>query len=89
MPSLPDFDGGGIAEERQYRAKSLQAGLHAFESARRTNVDLLRSLPQVGWARGGVQAGVGEVSLADVPRMMRDHDASHRAEILAWARARR
>jgi hypothetical protein len=28
---------------------------------------------------------VGEVALADVPRMMRDHDASHTAEIIAWS----
>jgi hypothetical protein len=27
---------------------------------------------------------VGEVDLADVLRMMAEHDASHRAEIAAW-----
>jgi hypothetical protein len=88
LPSLPDFDGGPIAEERQYRTRSLQAGLQAFELARHTNLDLLRSMPQAGWTRRGVQAGVGRVTLADLPRMMREHDASHRAEILAWVEAR-
>jgi hypothetical protein len=28
-------------------------------------------------------AGIGPVTVADVPRMMLEHDAGHRAEILA------
>lgn len=87
-PSLPDFEGDRIAEERQYRSKSLEEGLQAFTAARRTTMALLRSVTEAQWARGGVQDGVGEIRLADVPRMMREHDASHQAEILAWLEAR-
>jgi hypothetical protein len=87
MPSLPDFDGGRIAEEREYRTKSLQEGLRAFETARRTNLAQLRSIPESEWMRAGVQAGVGAITLAALPRMMQEHDASHQAEILAWVRA--
>jgi hypothetical protein len=32
-------------------------------------------------ARGATQAGVGRITLADVPRMMADHDRGHRLEI--------
>lgn len=51
------------------------------------NLALLRSVPASAWSRRGVQEGVGEVTLADVVRGMREHDASHRTEIAAWRNA--
>lgn len=81
-PHLADFDGDTIAEARQYRLKSLHEGLRAFRAARQANVALLRSVPEAAWSRSGTQEGVGALTLADVPRMMRAHDASHEAEIL-------
>lgn len=83
-PFLPDFDGARVARERDYRAKSLAQGLEAFRAARDSNVALLRSVPDEAWSRGGVQEGVGELILSEIPRLMREHDASHRAEIIAW-----
>jgi hypothetical protein len=86
-PFLPDFDGARIARERNYRAKGLAEGLRAFRDARQSNLKLLRGVSEVDWSRGGVQEGVGEVTLADVARLMHDHDASHQAEIVAWCLA--
>ena len=83
-PFLPDFDGARVARERNYRAKGLAEGLAAFRAARQSNLVLLRGVSEAGWSRSGVQEGVGEVTLADLPRLMRDHDGSHRAEIVAW-----
>src|SRR5262245_37131631 len=37
-PHLPDFDGGTIARERDYRSRSLAEGLAAFEAARAANL---------------------------------------------------
>jgi hypothetical protein len=37
------------------------------------------------WSRGGTQEGVGRIALCDLPSMMAEHDASHRAEIAAWS----
>jgi hypothetical protein len=88
-PFLPDFDGARLARERDYRARSLGEGLQAFRAAREFNVALLRSAPEGAWSRAGVQEGVGAVTLSDVPRLMREHDASHRAEIASWCRAHR
>jgi hypothetical protein len=82
-PMLPDFDGARVAAERNYRARSLAEGLAAFRSARTANVALLRSRPEIAWGRAGRQEGVGPITLRDVPRMMREHDDSHRAEIAA------
>jgi hypothetical protein len=73
-PVLPDFDGSRLAEERQYRAKSLAEGLTAFGAARRANLVVLRGLVPSDWARQGSQEGVGAVRLSDLPRMMADHD---------------
>jgi hypothetical protein len=82
-PDLPDFDGARVAAERNYRARSLDAGIAAFRTARTANLAVLRCVPATAWERAGRQEGVGRVTLRDIPRMMREHDDSHRAEIAA------
>ena len=59
----------------------------AFAAARRANVARLRSLAPPAWERSGTQEGVGRVRLADIPRLMLEHDESHRAEIDAILRS--
>ncbi len=49
-PRLPDFDGGLIARERQYRARSLAEGLAAFRAARKSNLARLRTLEGEEWS---------------------------------------
>jgi len=83
-PQLPDFDGTAWAAARNYRSLSLAAGLRAFASARTDNIEKLRKLPEDAWARSGTQAGVGKVSLCDIPSMIQQHDAAHRREIAHW-----
>jgi hypothetical protein len=85
-PSLADFDGGRIAEERQYKQKSLTAALAAFRQARLENLALLGMLQPDDWQRQGEQEGVGVVALCDIPALMAAHDAAHRAEINEWLR---
>jgi hypothetical protein len=82
-PQLPDFDGARVAAERNYRARSLDGGIAAFLAARTANLALLRSLEGAAWDRVGRQEGVGRITLRDIPRLMREHDDSHRAEIAA------
>lgn len=80
-PTLPDFDGARIAHERRYRTLSLTAGLARFAEARALNLEILGRISDAEGDRVGRQEGVGEVRLADIPRMMAEHDASHREEI--------
>jgi hypothetical protein len=87
-PFLPDFDGGRLARERDYRSRSVGEGLAAFRAQRDANLALLRDVSAEQWLRVGNQEGVGPVALCDLPAMMAEHDASHRAEIEAWSRAR-
>jgi DinB superfamily len=85
-PQLPDFDGTRLARERDYRSRSLPEGLGLFSAARRANLATLRTLTEAEWTRSGTQAGVGTVSLCDMPGFLQQHDAAHRVEIEAWRR---
>ena len=80
-PILHDFAGDRIARERHYLGRDLAQGLAAFTAARRANLESFHALQDRQWERAGTQEGVGRVTLADIPRMMAEHDASHRAEI--------
>jgi hypothetical protein len=88
-PALPDFDGERVARERDYKSLSLDEGLVAFRQARAENIAALRRLSDREWERRGTQEGVGRIGLCDVPAMMAEHDAAHRAEIEAWVKAQR
>jgi DinB superfamily len=83
-PSLPDFDGARMAQERNYLSLSLSAGLAAFDASRRANLACLKSLTEEAWSRSGTQEGVGPVALCDIPVFMQQHDQAHIAEIRAW-----
>jgi DinB family protein len=85
-PHLPDFDGTTIARERDYRSLSLQEGLRAFSAARAGNLAALRAVSAEDWTRAGTQAGVGDVSLCDMPAFLLQHDDAHKAEIEDWRR---
>jgi len=87
-PALPDFDGARVAQIGNYRSRSLLEGLAAFRSARLANLERLRGVDADQWSRGGTQEGVGRVMLCDLPQMMAEHDAAHRAEIDAWLASR-
>ena len=87
-PYLPDFDGGKIAAERNYRLRSLDEGLAAFADARQNNITVFQSLAADSWLRSGTQEGVGKVSLCDIPAFMAQHDGFHRNEIEAWKETR-
>jgi hypothetical protein len=83
-PELPDFDGTAIARERRYSSLSIARGLDVFEAARRANIERLRTVPESAWGRSGVQVGVGDVSLCDMPVFLRQHDLAHLEEIKQW-----
>ncbi len=86
-PQLADFDGDAIAAERDYRRRSIRAGLAAFAAARAENLARLAEIAPAEWERSGTQDGVGVVALCDMPVFMSQHDAAHRAEIEIWRAA--
>jgi hypothetical protein len=78
-PRLPDFKGDQIARERRYVELEVEPALLAFARARAANVLALSAVAD--WTRAGEQDEVGPITLADLPRMMREHDAGHFTEI--------
>lgn len=80
-PRLSNFEGDRVARERQYERRDLAEGLVAFTTARMRNVEALRDVSGPDWKRRGEQEGLGTVTLADVPRMMAEHDRAHGVEI--------
>ena len=80
-PALLNFDGGRIARERCYQEKDVERGLALFSRARQANLEKLRALSAADWKRSGSQEGVGRITLADIPRLMAEHDRSHGADV--------
>jgi crotonobetainyl-CoA:carnitine CoA-transferase CaiB-like acyl-CoA transferase len=85
-PQLSNFDGDRVARERLYQRRDLAEGLLAFTLARTLNLQKLRDVSAEEWKRTGKQEGVGRVELADVPRMMTEHDRVHGLEIAELVR---
>jgi hypothetical protein len=81
---LEDFDGDRIANERSYRQRDLAEGIAAFRAARTRNLAAIATISDDEWGHAGTQEGVGPVMLCDLPVMIAEHDAAHRAEIDAW-----
>lgn len=80
-PLLPDFDGAAMAQARNYQSLDVEHGLSAFRAARTANLAVLASLGAPEWAHSGTQEGIGAVTLCDLPLLMAEHDAAHRAEL--------
>jgi hypothetical protein len=80
-PSLPDFDGGRFAWERDYNSQDFETALQDFEGARKENINVAGTLSSDQLNLSGVLEGVGEITLARLFMLMREHDESHREEI--------
>ncbi|HYC60430.1 MAG TPA: DinB family protein [Thermoanaerobaculia bacterium] len=80
-PSLPDFRGDVIAEERDYNRLQLAPALERFERARSENLALIDAASDEDKKRIGEQEGVGTVTFERVVAMMREHDQSHAEEL--------
>jgi len=80
-PFLPDFDGEGIAREREYLKLDLAPAIAAFTAAREQTLRSLRAVSGRQWARSGRQEGVGTITLTEVPWRILDHDFAHLNEI--------
>ncbi len=85
-PLLPDFKGGEVAQERQYRKLSICEGLKVFKAARLANLAKIKGITDEQWQYSGELEGVGQISLCDIPSLIAQHDAAHQEEIAHWKR---
>lgn len=63
-PFLPALDPDRLAAERDYLHQDVERALAEFRDLRRQTLDLLRSLSEDDWARAGVHAEHGEITVA-------------------------
>ncbi len=78
-PHLADFHGDTAAVEGRYLERDVAGALHRFPQARTANLTAFTALTEAQWLREGTQEAAGEVTLADLPGRMADHDQSHAA----------
>lgn len=83
VPWLRNFDGDRVARERRYLSRAVAPGLRAFARARAATVSALARVPAGRWLSGGIQEGVGYVTLAELPERILGHDRAHVLELAA------
>jgi len=76
-PFLSDLDGDKLAAERDYNHQPFDEALESFIAARESNVRKLRDLSDEQMARSAMFENVGVVTLAQLIRMMGEHDRDH------------
>ncbi len=81
-PQLPDVDGPRLARERDYNSQDFAAALDEFARARAENVRAIKNLSPEQLNRSGVLEGVGHITLGRLFLLMREHDESHRQELV-------
>jgi Helix-turn-helix domain len=88
-PTLPDVDGGALAEERHYATQPLAPALRALLAGRKKVLPGVLRLDATKLAREAVLDGVGPVPLAELVHRWRTHDLGHRVEMEKLSRALR
>lgn len=76
-PALADFDGARVAAESNYNDEQSELALQTFQTARRENVQTLKTLTAEQLERRGTLEGVGNITLKRLAEMMREHDEGH------------
>jgi hypothetical protein len=87
-PSLPDFDGGRIAQERDYNQQDFESAWSAFALSRAENVRVIKTLSPEQLRRSGVLEGLGAITLQKLLLLMREHDSAHLQELTDLRRAK-
>lgn len=76
-PSLYVVDVDKLARDQEYNGQKLVDVLKEFVRLREDNLRLLRSLPAAQWKRVGVHPKKGDLTIADMVRVMISHDKAH------------
>jgi uncharacterized damage-inducible protein DinB len=79
--ALPDVDMTGWEIRRGYREQSPARVLEEWAAARRTLLARLAPLTRADWTRVGAHAVRGPYPLAEMVRLLADHDLSHRRQM--------
>jgi len=86
-PSLPDFDGPGIAKARNYIEQDALQALRDFTTIRAKNVDRLSALDAASFDRPAALENTGAITLRKLVDAIREHDGEHLDELAALCRS--
>jgi hypothetical protein len=78
---LPGYDDALWSIERDYRGQDPHETFEAFRELRERTVDLLRSLPESAWTRGGEHGYFGQITLQWLGDHIVDHDQEHLQQV--------
>ncbi len=81
QPRLPDLDGSRLALERRYNQQPLLPALNSFITARRGNLELLRTVDEAQLGRHGHLDSVGHITLGRLLELWAEHDRGHIKEL--------
>ncbi len=76
-PRFLPVDPDRWAEERQYLRQDAEAALGAFRTRRQESLAFLRGLKPKDWARSGIHAARGRMTIKDFVALMAWHDDNH------------
>ena len=64
-----------------YKGRTLDSALNAYEAARKNNVELYRSLSEAQWNKFGIHSERGKETVRDVVVLNAGHDVNHMRQI--------
>lgn len=86
-PTLPGYDEGAIALERDYAHADWRAKLREFGQGRALMLALLRGLRPEHWERVAHHTELGPITLEGQAILVAVHDTYHLRQAVAWRRA--
>lgn len=81
-PRMLAFDHDAWSAKLNYKTRKISDALDLFRTVRAANYELLKSLPDVAYARKGTHSERGEITLADLLRGMAEHAEAHAKQIM-------
>lgn len=85
-PVVAGYDEEAFARVLRYAERPVEAALRAFEAARATTAELLRTLTDDEWARAGTHTESGRYGVEDWLRIYAAHAADHAEQIRSASR---
>jgi DinB superfamily len=86
-PFLADLDGDKLAAERDYNHQPFDRAWQSFIAARENNLRTFRDLSDEQMSRSAMFENVGVITLAQLIRMMGEHDREHLQQLGALSPA--
>jgi len=81
-PRLLAFDHDAWSASLNYKTRKISDALDLFRTVRAANYELLKTLPEIAFARKGTHSERGEITLLDLVRGLAEHAEGHAKQIM-------